>query len=139
MGRLTADPEIKDGTYGTFTVFTVASTNPKTNANDEETTSFVKCKFNGKRGETFAKYHNKGTNVHLVGQIYLRDWTSNDGKAGKDLQCEVLDFHFVPKGAANTTYEDAPAPTAGRATSSSSPAAVAVAPAGDAEYDPFAS
>lgn len=101
MGRLVADPEVKQLGEREATFFRLASDNPFHQKDDEgnRTSTFITCKLFGRRGEVLAEHAKKGSAVAVVGTLYMREWETNDGQKGKSLEAECYDFQFVGSGA----------------------------------------
>jgi single-strand DNA-binding protein len=97
MGNLTRDPEVHKGRSDMVIVtFTLAISDKY---KDQERTDFVDVKMFGKRGEAFAKFHNKGERAFIEGRLRLDTWEDKNG-GGKRSKLYVVgdNFEFVGRG-----------------------------------------
>ena len=116
IGHLARDPETRQTSGNSVTNFTIA-VNQKFGQN--ETTTWINCSFWGKRGETFASYHNKGDKVAVSGTLYADKYTAKDGAERESWKMDVGNFTFVRDGnRANTggVTVDSPLPSTGPST-----------------------
>jgi len=92
VGRLGRDPETKDAGGHALTECAVAYDN---GWGERKTTTWVRAKIWGKRGEKFAEHHSKGSSVVLHGTVYLDIWDKKDGTKGYTLCMDVRDWEFA--------------------------------------------
>ncbi|MCM0758075.1 single-stranded DNA-binding protein [Sporomusa sphaeroides DSM 2875] len=85
-GRLTADPQVKQGNNGNFTTFSVAVNHGKKDGVDQAT--FVDCTANGKTGELIAQRFKKGNVFSGPAEFRIREYESN-GQKNKSLSATV--------------------------------------------------
>ena len=115
-GRLTKDCEVRRSASNiAVVVFTLAvdEYNPKTK---ERESQFIDCKVFGIRGETFAKYMQKGDATFVMGHLHKDTFTTKDGRKASKIEVIVEDFEFgaKKKGTKQENPVDAivePAPT----------------------------
>lgn len=118
MGRLTADPELKQTTSGTaVTSFTLA-VDRNYSKDKEKTTDFINCVAWRNTAEFICRYFKKGQLMALVGSIQVRKYEDRDGN--KRNAVEVLTDHVFFCGSkensadiqADDRYRAAPPPAA---------------------------
>ena len=102
LGNLTADPETRTTPSGqTVTSFSLAinRTWNDQQGNRQEETSFINCTAWGSRGETIAKYVQKGRQLLVSGRLQQRTWDDKDtGKKRSTIDVIVEEFSFVNDG-----------------------------------------
>lgn len=74
MGRLTADPEIKNAENVTVAKYTLAVDRMK-----KDETDFIRCVAFGKGAEFAEKYLHKGMKIAIEGRIQTGSYTNKDG------------------------------------------------------------
>tara|TARA_Y100000296_G_scaffold59472_1_gene68670 strand:- start:6139 stop:6504 length:366 start_codon:yes stop_codon:yes gene_type:complete len=90
-GRLVADPETKTVGDTTVTNFTVAD---NTGFGDNKGVIFVDCCSWGKRGSTIQEHFQKGSRIHVVGELRDGSWTNKEGQKVKNFKMNVTNFGF---------------------------------------------
>jgi len=102
LGNLTADPETRTTPSGqSVTSFSLAvnRTWNDQNGQRQEETSFINCTAWGVRGETIAKYVQKGRQLLVSGRLQQRTWQDKDtGKNRSTLDVIVEEFSFISDG-----------------------------------------
>ncbi|MDR1032471.1 MAG: single-stranded DNA-binding protein [Candidatus Nomurabacteria bacterium] len=102
LGNLTADPETRTTPSGqSVTSFSLAVNRNWNDAqgNRQESTSFINCTAWGARGETIAKYLNRGRQVLVSGRLEQRSWEDKEtGKKRSAIDVIVEEFSFVSDG-----------------------------------------
>ena len=96
-GRLTKDCEVRRTASNiAIVVFTLAvdEYNPKTKQRESQ---FFDCKVFGIRGETFAKYMQKGDATFVMGHLHKDTFTTKDGRKAAKIEVIVEDFEFGAK------------------------------------------
>lgn len=80
MGRLTADPELKQSSSGTsVTSFNLAVDRRYTKEGQEKQTDFITIVAWRNTAEFICKYFGKGTAMLVCGELQTRSWTDNEG------------------------------------------------------------
>ena len=80
MGRLTADPELKQSASGTSVVsFSLAVDRRYTKEGQEKQTDFITVVAWRQTAEFISKYFNKGSAILVCGEIQTRSWEDNNG------------------------------------------------------------
>lgn len=80
MGRLTADPELRQTPQGTaVTSFTIAVDRRIKTENGQQA-DFITCVAWRKTAEFICRYFQKGRMIAVEGQIQSRSWDTQDGK-----------------------------------------------------------
>jgi single-stranded DNA-binding protein len=103
-GRLTADPQVKQGQNSTFTTFSIAVNH----SNDQVT--FVDCTANGKTGEFIAQRFKKGNVFSGPAELRMREYESN-GQKRQSLSATVSMIDW--QASQPTPQEQNQAPTQG--------------------------
>ncbi|MGE5309621.1 MAG: single-stranded DNA-binding protein [Sphaerimonospora mesophila] len=102
LGNLTADPETRTTPSGqSVTSFSLAVNRTWNDANGQrqEETSFINCTAWAQRGETIAKYVQKGRQLLVSGRLQQRSWDDKDtGKKRSTIDVVVEEFSFVSDG-----------------------------------------
>ena len=113
LGNLTADPETRTTPSGqTVTSFSLAvnRTWNDQQGNRQEETSFINCTAWGPRGETIAKYVQKGRQLLVSGRLQQRSWDDKDtGKKRSTIDVIVEEFSFVNDGRGSGSSESSSA------------------------------
>ena len=79
MGRLTADPELKQTQSGTaVTSFTLA-VDRKYSKGEDKQCDFINCQAWKQTAEFICKHFKKGNAILLCGEIQTRSWEDNNG------------------------------------------------------------
>ena len=95
MGRLTADPELKQTNNGlSVCSFTLAVDRDFKSENGERQADFISCVAWRERAEFLSKYFSKGSMVAVVGQIQTRNYETKDGqkRTATEVVCEQITF-----------------------------------------------
>lgn len=91
-GRLTKKPEVKVTSSGKKVCsFTLAN-----DKRGKEDTNFIDCTAWEGRGETIAKYFDKGSQIVITGHLDQQVW-EKDGQKRSKLEVVVDDFSFIGK------------------------------------------
>lgn len=103
IGRMTADPELKQTTSGVSVCnFSIAvDRRPSRNNEQAQTVDFINVVAWRERAEFVSRYFKKGNPILIVGQIQTRSYNDNNGN--KRTATEVLadEVSFVPGAPAN--------------------------------------
>jgi single-strand DNA-binding protein len=102
MGNLTRDPETRFAQSGTAVVNFGLAVNERFQGQDgqwQERPTFVDVTMFGKRGEAFAKFHQKGKQAFIEGKLRLDTWEDKNG-GGKRSKLYVVgdNWEFVGDG-----------------------------------------
>jgi single-strand DNA-binding protein len=123
MGNLTRKPEVRYTQTGIAICKLGLAVNRRfkdstTNEWREEPT-FVDITFFGKRGEAFAKYHDKGKPAFIEGSLRLDTWDDKQsGEKRSKLYVVGDDWQFVGGGSGRGASEMEPEPAGGPAEAS---------------------
>lgn len=95
MGRLTADPEMRQTPTGVaVTTFTIAVN--RRFAKDGQTQSdFIRCTAWRQQAEFICKYFKKGSMICVIGNIQTRSWDGQDGKKQYSTDVIVDEVYFT--------------------------------------------
>lgn len=77
-GRLTADPEVREGQNATVAKYRLA-VGRRFKRDGEETADFIPCVVFGKGAEFAKNWLKKGTKVNVIGRIQTGSYTNKDG------------------------------------------------------------
>jgi single-strand DNA-binding protein len=107
VGRLTANPEIKQVGSSMLAVFTIANGRTYVSSNEKkEETNFIECEAWGKLAEVFEKYTEKGKQVLISGRLKQSTWETPDGKKASKIKVQVEDMQmFGTKGTSEDKGE----------------------------------
>ena len=95
VGRLVADPELRQTQDGTpVTSFRIAVNRPKGRSGQEQTDFFGVSVWR-QRAETAAKYLQKGRPVLVAGRLQIREYTDSDGNKRTAVDVTADDFQFM--------------------------------------------
>ena len=112
VGRLTADPELRQTPNGTNVCsFSVAVNRAFANANGERQADFINCVAWRQTAEFITRYFRKGQNIGLNGTIQTRTYQDKDtGKNRTAFEVVINNAYFVEsKGTSQSTgYSAAP-------------------------------
>jgi single-strand DNA-binding protein len=115
VGRLVADPELRQTQDGTpVTSFRIAVNRPKGRSGQEQTDFFGVSVWR-QRAETAAKYLQKGRPVLVAGRCHIREYTDRDGNKRTAVEVTADDFQFMDSRSDNGG--GAPRPAAAPASS----------------------
>jgi len=93
IGRLTADPEFKEGKEKEFCTFHLAVNQTY---NGQSSASFFNCIGNGSIANRIRKAGvNKGSHIHVAGSLSLREYTDKDGAQRVSPDVSILDWDYV--------------------------------------------
>ena len=110
VGRLTADPELRQTPNGTNVCsFSIAVNRPFANANGERQADFINCVAWRQTGEFISRYFHKGQNIGLNGSIQTRQYQDKDtGKNRTAFEVVINNAYFVEsKGSqGNNSYNN---------------------------------
>lgn len=102
MGNLTRDPEVRYSQGGTAIVKLGLAVNRRyqdAEGNWQEQPTFVDVTMFGKRGEAFARFHEKGKPAFVEGHLRLDTWEDkNDGGKRSKLYVVADNWEFVGAG-----------------------------------------
>ncbi|MEG1778566.1 MAG: single-stranded DNA-binding protein [Oscillospiraceae bacterium] len=96
IGRLTADPELKQTPNGAFvTSFAVAADRSFTPKNGERQTDFIDCVAWQNTAEFIAKYFAKGKVIGIDGSLQTRNYEDKSGNKRKAVEVLVGNAFFT--------------------------------------------
>ena len=103
MGRLTADPELKEGKNAKYVDFSIA-----VNRSYKETKEvhFFNCRSYGTIAETIKKHFSKGRAILLEGRLDNSRWQDESGKNCSMIRVVVESFEFVDSPKKDTNQEE---------------------------------
>jgi single-strand DNA-binding protein len=101
MGRLTRDPETKDGET-TVTKFTIAVDRRF----DKDKTDFPRCTAFGKTAEFISKYFKQGSKIAVVGRLQTGDYINKDGVKVYTTEVIIEEAHFTESKNQGETAPD---------------------------------
>jgi len=92
MGRLTADPELKDGKNAKYVDFSIAVNR---NYKDNKEVHYFNCRSYGPIAETIAKHFSKGRPIHIEGRLDNSRWQDEQGKKRSMIRIIAEEFEFI--------------------------------------------
>ena len=102
MGRLTADPELKQTNSGKeYINFSVAVDQPMKDKDGEKKTDFFRCTAWGGTAGFISRYFSKGSLILLEGAMHNDDYTDKDGVKRYGMNLTVETAHFTGEGRKN--------------------------------------
>lgn len=111
VGRLTADPELKQTTSGTpVTTFTLAVNRRFTKEGEQQQADFINCVAWRERAEFLCKYFRKGASVCITGEIQTRSWTDQHNQKRYATEVVADDVRFVDSKSDGTSGAESTAP-----------------------------
>lgn len=112
IGRLTADPTVRDNNGSNVTNFSVAADTRVKDTNGEFITNFYRVSVWRQLGENCAKYLHKGDRVSVTGDQVLRFWTDKNGQTRASLEIPYADsVEFLTEKRENQENTSAPSAT----------------------------
>ena len=111
VGRLTADPELRQTPNGTNVCsFSVAVNRPIANADGTRTADFINCVAWRGTAEFITRYFRKGQNIGLHGAIQTRQYQDKDtGKNRTAFEVVINNAYFVESKNGNSQQQTQPA------------------------------
>ena len=115
VGRLTADPELRQTPNGTNVCsFSVAVNRAFSGANGERQADFINCVAWRQTAEFISRYFRKGQNIGLNGSIQTRTYQDKDtGKNRTAFEVVINNAYFVESKGTSQGTGYSPAPMAG--------------------------
>lgn len=111
MGRLTADPELKQTQGGTaVTSFTLAVDRRFTKEGGEKQTDFITCQAWRNTAEFICKYFAKGSAILICGELQTRSWEDQQGNKRYVTEVVVSEINFCEAKKNSETTNHSPAP-----------------------------
>lgn len=110
VGRLTADPEIRQTPNGTnVCAFSIAVNRQFTNSNGERQADFINCVAWRQTAEFISRYFKKGQNIGLNGSIQTRTYQDKDtGKNRTAFEVIINNAYFVESKSSGTAGKSSP-------------------------------
>lgn len=94
MGRLTADPELKQTASGTSVVQFSVAVNRKYSKEGQTNVDFIDCTAFNKTAEFLSKYFRKGSSVIVFGNIQIDSYKDKDGNNRRATRIIVDELQF---------------------------------------------
>lgn len=100
-GRLTKDPEIKDGGSTKVAKFTIASQRSFKDSSGNYGADFINCTAFGKTADFVSNYFHKGSQICVEGRINTGSYTNKDGQKVYTTDVAVEKVEFMGNKADN--------------------------------------
>lgn len=105
MGRITADPEVKQLPSGVPVVSFTLAVDRKYSKGESKQTDFINCVAWQSTAEFIGKYFTKGMAMLLCGEIQTRSWEDQNGNKRYATEVRVDEVSFCePKKDEETNY-----------------------------------
>lgn len=113
MGRLTRDPDVRNGADGNINVarYSLAVDRRFTDANGNRGADFISCVAFGKGAEFASKYLKKGTKIVVEGRIQTGSYDDRDGKKVYTTDVIVENHEFAESAKSQNNGNTATAAT----------------------------
>lgn len=108
IGRLTADPELRQTPQGTSVVRFTVAVDRRYRKEGSQQADFITCVAWRQQAEFICRYFSKGKLIGIDGQIQSRSWDGQDGKRQYATEVMVDNVEFVgPKGESSGASQGA--------------------------------
>lgn len=105
IGRLTADPELKQTQSGVPVVtFSIAVNRRFTKQGEQPQTDFIRVTAWRQQAEFVSRYFSKGKAIFVLGALQQRTWTDQSGQKRYDYEVVADEVSFVESKAAEESY-----------------------------------
>jgi single-strand DNA-binding protein len=115
MGRLTADPEMKEGKSTKYVEFSIAVNRTYKEVKEVH---YFNCRAYGPISETIGTHFTKGRAILVEGRLDNSRWTDSDGKSRSLIRVIVEEFEFVDAPKKDASDEAVSAAIGGSPSSS---------------------
>lgn len=95
IGRLTADPEMREAGGVPCVNFNLASDTRNKDASGNTTTNYYRVTAWRKTAEVMAKYLHKGDKIYIEGELVIREYKDNNGNNRTAVGITVSEFDFI--------------------------------------------
>lgn len=95
IGRLTADPELKEVNGVSCVNFNLASDTRNKDGEGNRTTNFYRVTAWRGPAETIAKYLHKGDKIYLEGELVIRTYKTQSGEDRTSVNINATEFEFI--------------------------------------------
>lgn len=111
MGRLTADPELRQTPNGTsVTSFSLAVNRSFARQGEQKETDFIDCVAWSRTAEFVSKWFTKGLQVAVSGRLQVRNWEDKQGQKRKSVEVIVEDAYFADSKREEQRRQDSEVP-----------------------------
>lgn len=97
-GNLTKDPVLSEYNGNKVCRFSIGTNTNKKGQDGKYASNFYNVTAWAKNAEYIAAHAVKGTNVNIIGEVYLDDYTGNDGTVHHSLACNASNVTVVARG-----------------------------------------
>lgn len=95
MGRLTADPELRQTPQGTAVARFTIAVDRRFRRDGGQQADFISCTAWRQTAENICRFFGKGRMIAIEGQIQTRSWDGQDGKRQYATDVVVDNFYFT--------------------------------------------
>ena len=99
MGRLTADPDVRQTAGGMMTARFILAVDRNRTKDGKQETDFIRCVEFGKSAEFAGKFLRKGMKIAVIGSIRTGSYTDRDGKTVYTTEVLVNENFFCERKA----------------------------------------
>ena len=107
IGRLTADPELRQTSRGTAVVNFTLAVDRDRRENGEVVTDFVTCTAWAHNAQFLADYCKKGYRIGVSGRIQESRWEDKDGNSRRDMNVVVDGLYSLTRAQGAPRSEEA--------------------------------
>lgn len=100
LGRLTADPNVRQVGDSTLAKFTIAVDRDRPNRDGEREADYIDCTAWNQVANFLSKYFAKGDAVVVVGRLKTSTWKDDSGANRKGSEINVENIYFVESSSA---------------------------------------
>ena len=132
MGRLTANPDLRQTPQGTTLARFTVAVNRRFQREGGQQADFINCVAWRQTGEFISRYFRKGSMIAVEGQIQTRSWDGQDGKRQYSTEVVVENAYFTgsrsetgtgrAEGSYQSNFENSYQPPQAQATPPQPPA-----------------
>lgn len=100
LGRLTADPDVRQAGESTLAKFTIAVDRDRPNRDGDREADYIECTAWNGEASFLSKYFSKGDAVVVIGRLKTSTWKDDSGANRKGFEINVEQLYFGESSAA---------------------------------------
>lgn len=106
MGRLVADPELKQTATDTSVASFTIAVNRRFAKDGQQQADFIRCTAWRQQAEFICKYFPKGSMICVIGNIQTRSWDDSDGNKRYSTDVVVDEVYFTGEKRDSASQSD---------------------------------